>query len=94
MALFLAIFKKKNLREKIIGAFFGDFWKTLAIFGAARLVTLNLTSDLICVLNKVAPNRTVRIRGESQFVNSKTESVKKKRDRAWKKFKKQVTIHL
>jgi len=54
----------------------------------------SLTSDLIGALNAVAPNRVVRIRGEDQFVNSKIESVKKKRDRVWKKFKQSGDISL
>jgi len=54
----------------------------------------SLTSDLIGALNVVAPNRVVRLRGDDQFVNSKIESVKKKRDRVWKKFKQSGDIKL
>jgi hypothetical protein len=50
-----------------------------------RLDTIN--GNLIETLNKFAPKRVVRLRGE-QFENTRIEAMKKKRDRQWKKYKK------
>jgi len=47
----------------------------------------SLTSSLIEVLNKVAPKKVVKVRGDQEIVNAKISAVKKKRDRMWKKYK-------
>jgi len=48
----------------------------------------NVTSAIIETLNAVAPKRVMKLRNESEFENSKIAFVKKKRDRAFKNFKK------
>jgi len=47
-----------------------------------------INSCLVAVSNEVAPKRVVKLRSQKEFVNSKIEAVKKKRDRTFKKFKK------
>jgi len=53
-----------------------------------ELILDRLTSNMIQVLNIVAPKRIIRLRGENEFVNSQINALKKKRDRLWKKYKK------
>jgi hypothetical protein len=47
---------------------------------------------LVETCNEVIPKRTVRLRGDGQFENSRIEAIKKRRDRAYKKFKKTGNI--
>jgi hypothetical protein len=47
-----------------------------------------LTSKIVGVCNILIPKRTIRLRGPHEFENSRIEAMKKRRDRAWKSFKK------
>ncbi len=62
----------------------------LPVVGGSNLQTTldSVNSNLIVVLNEWAPKRIIRLRGENNFENCRIEAMKKRRDRAWKKFKK------
>ena len=47
-----------------------------------------INNVLVETCNKLIPKRVVRLRDECEFENSRIEAMKKRRDRAWKKFKK------
>lgn len=48
----------------------------------------NIMANLYKVLNTVAPKRVIKIRDQHEFVNCEITAIKKKRDRAWKIYKK------
>jgi len=49
---------------------------------------VELNTCLSTILNTLAPERVIRTRGPEQIINPRVEKLKKKRDRALKKFKK------
>jgi hypothetical protein len=53
----------------------------------------DVSSLLVTLCNNYVPKRVVRLRGPHQFENSRIEAIKKKRDRAWKSFKKTSSEH-
>jgi hypothetical protein len=60
----------------------------------AQDVLDSINSSIIQTLNKWAPKRVVRLRGEQEFENCRIEAMKKRRDRAFKKFKKTGNLEL
>lgn len=66
--------------------------ETSHITSASKILdTINGT--LITVLNEWAPKRVVRLRGDNEFENCHIEAIKKRRDRAIKKFKKTGNLY-
>jgi hypothetical protein len=89
---------KKAVTKKIVSIDWRNYSKievkkeaSLMLFGGpdVRCQLDAINHNLTTILNKWAPKRVVRLRtNHQQFENCRIEALKKKRDRAWKKYKK------